>query len=104
MAEQQKMKGRPPKLAKGETRKMYYDSDLHALLVDRLPGFVQGGRISVPALSEALGYSAFHLYRMLQDNRLSPKILGKLVNLSKESEVDEERRLVEGDLLNFLLN
>lgn len=83
---------------------MYYDTELHALLVREFPQFVQGGRIAVAKLAKAMGYSAFAVYKTLAENRLSPRAINRLVEIASEGEAPEEDRLTKDDLLKFLLN
>lgn len=83
---------------------MYYDTELHTLLVERLPQFADRGRIIVAKLAKAMGYSAFAVYKTLAENRLSPRAINRLVEIASEGEAPEEFRLTKDDLLKFLLN
>lgn len=100
----ERIKGRPPKPSADGTRIMYYDTELHRTLVEKLPGFVQGGRLAVARLAKEMGYSAYAIYRTLQDNRLSPRAINKIIEITEKGGSPEDARLVKDDLLKFLLN
>lgn len=63
-----------------------YRSELHDLLVDSLDvEMIEGDRVDTVALAKALGYSRYHIYRHLTENRLSSKLARRLVALSLKS-------------------
>lgn len=101
MAQKKRLKG---KKSRKPGRVMYYDTDLHALLVERLPQFAQDGKLRVAKLAEAMGYSAFAVYRTLTENRLSPRSINCLLEIAAQEAGPEEARLTKDDLLKFLLN
>ena len=83
---------------------MYYDTELHALLVERLPQFADRGRIIVAKLAKAMGYSAFAVYKTLAENRLSPRAINRILEIDNEGKAPGDARLTKNDLLKFLLN
>jgi hypothetical protein len=82
---------------------MFYDSQLHALLVRKLPEHVRGGRIHPATLAAAMKYSTFRVYTMLTDDKLSPKAARTLLKLSAAVPREEGMMLSQEDLLPFLL-
>lgn len=104
MDKTERIKGRPPKPREDGVRTMYYDTELHQVLAAKLPEFVQGGRLSVALLAEEMGYSAYAIYRTLQENRLSPRAINKIIEISGKGDTPEGARLAKDDLLKFLLN
>lgn len=101
MEQKERNKGRRRREA---GRTMYYDTELHALLVRNLPEFVQGGRIAVAKLAKAMGYSAFAVYKTLAENRLSPRAINRILEIDNEGKAPGDARLTKDDLLKFLLN
>ena len=101
MALKERIKGRPPRDA---DRTTYFETDLHALLVANMPSFVDRERIVVGKLADAMGYSAYAVYRTLAENRLSPRALNRIITIIDESEDAGGSRLTKDDLLKFLLN
>lgn len=101
MAQKKRLKD---KKSRKPGRVMYYDTELHALLIERLPQFAQGSKLRVASLAKAMGYSAFALYRTLSENRLSPRSINRLLEIAAKEAGPEEARLTKDDLLKFLLN
>lgn len=64
-----------------------FRTELHDLLVNSLPAdFAEGDRLDTKKLAETLGYARYHIYRHLTENRLSPKLAMKLIDLSSKVE------------------
>jgi hypothetical protein len=104
MPREQKTKGRPPKLAEGENRVMYYDSGLHAFISERMPEFVEGGRIKVAKLAAAMKYSEYRVYVLLTENRLTIRALNALVAASDKKDRPDGQGVTKDDLVPYLLN
>lgn len=101
MAQEERIKGRP---RRDVGRTTYYDTELHALLVERLPQFADRGRIIVAKLAKAMDYSAFAVYKTLAENRLSPRAINRILEIDNEGKAPGDARLTKDDLLKFLLN
>lgn len=72
----------------------YYESALHAVLVDKLPQFVRYGRIDTEKLGADLGLSSSTVSRWMLDNRLSRGAAKRLLLL--------DGQITKEDLLPFL--
>lgn len=111
--------GRRPKGHRGGPRRMYWDGQLHAMVRDRMPEVVIGGRVSMALLSDRTRYCKFTLYKVFagdnefSEGKISIGVMSALLNLSKEL-VEERKRgddpkllalepLTEMELLPFLL-
>ncbi len=93
--------GRPPK---NPDKPKYYESDLHAFLVEKLPEACKlDGRIDVNRLSDATGNHRYTVYRWLEKNRLSVKAVKSLIEISGDPDTGEPR-LTEDMLTPFLFD
>lgn len=81
----------------------FYDGDLHKLLVKKLPAkFVRAGRIDTLLLAEATKYVRFTIYRLLNEQSLSPGAFRALLELSEKADGAKKGALTKEDLLPFL--
>lgn len=82
--------GRPPK---DDSRKRYFETELHALLAKLLPAaFISNRFVNAKAIAETIEMSRYHVYRHLSENRLSPKLAGKLINISNDPSTEAEKK------------
>ena len=73
-----------------------YETPLYKLLVQRLPDFLDRGRLNVPALAAALEVSRAAVYRWLKNNRLPSRAARALIDNSSGS-------LSTEDLISFVI-
>ena len=74
----------------------YFDGELHALLMERLPQIVVGGRIDTGRLCRATGNARYTVHRWMIEDHISPAGARSLIRVS-------EGRITPEDLLPFLL-
>lgn len=87
--------GRPPV---DKNKAKFWESRLHALLVDRLdhiPNMVRGGRINPTELSRKTGKCRFTIYRWLNSDHISASGAAGLIQIA-------DGRLVQEDMIPFL--
>ena len=80
-------------------RRPYCTGTLHALLVRKLPKFVDRERIHGVRLAEAVGYSRYGVHCWMRDDKLTAKAANALIRVARQTESD----LTDSDLLPFLL-
>ena len=95
--------GRPPKAANAEAPK-YWETKLYAFVRDRFPEYVENNRVVVKTFAEAMGLSAYRIYCVFRENRLSPKAAKNLIKLSKKKTRIKGEVVTEEDLTPFLFN
>lgn len=84
--------------------KELYEGALYSLLRDKLPSeYVHDGKVNTRLLSEATENARFTIYRWFHENKLSPKAIKSLLEVSaKADRLDEKDRLTKNDLIPFL--
>lgn len=86
-------------------RRPYHQGALHALLVQKLPTYVEKGRIKAARLASAAGYTRFGVHIWMLEDKLSPRAVKALVEISAVARQEDPALpvLTETDLLPFLL-
>ncbi|MDH1266759.1 hypothetical protein N5C81_03900 [Rhizobium pusense] len=84
--------------------KELYEGELYSLLRDKLPSeYVHDGKVNTRLLSEATENARFTIYRWFHENKLSPKAIKSLLEVSANADRPEEKdRLTKNDLIPFL--
>jgi hypothetical protein len=88
--------GRPR--SDGAPTGLFTTTELYALLCKKLPQFCVGGELSVPRLAQALGYTKFHMYRVIEENRVTRNLLTRLTTAT---ELNAQPLMKKEDLLPF---
>lgn len=97
--------GRPRRtLEDGQPKKMFWDGDLHPLVVAKLPEVVEGGRVSMKKLAKATGYCEYTLYKAFNFDKLSDGVAKSLLRVSEARPRPAGGEITKMDLLPFLLN
>ena len=72
---------------------------LHDLLISACPPD-ENGKQSVPILASHIGVTQQALYNLIKINRISPKILNKIIKINHDR--PEEKKITTNDFLPYL--